>query len=74
MRVSFILLILSLCFLSLNVSSQDQITVDDYKKAEEQLSWNTSKLVDRMNVRPTWTEDGKFWYQNLIANGITIRK
>ena len=69
MRVSFILLILSLCFLSLNVSAQDQITVDDYKKAEEQLSWNTSKLVDRMNVRPTWTEDGKFWYQNLIANG-----
>ncbi len=69
MRISFILLILSLCFLSLNVSAQDQITVDDYKKAEQQLSWNTSKLVDRMNVRPTWTEDGKFWYQNLIANG-----
>ncbi|MBK8633059.1 MAG: DPP IV N-terminal domain-containing protein [Saprospiraceae bacterium] len=69
MRVSFILLILSLCFLSLNVSAQDQISVDDYKKAEQQLSWNTSKLVDRMNVRPTWTEDGKFWYQNLIANG-----
>ena len=69
MRISFILLILSLCFLSLNVMAQDQITVDDYKKAEQQLSWNTSKLVDRMNVRPTWTEDGKFWYQNLIANG-----
>ncbi|HPN69444.1 MAG TPA: DPP IV N-terminal domain-containing protein [Saprospiraceae bacterium] len=69
MRISFILLILSLCFLSLDVSAQDQITVDDYKKAEQQLSWNTSKLVDRMNVRPTWTEDGKFWYQNLIPNG-----
>ncbi|MFZ1791720.1 MAG: DPP IV N-terminal domain-containing protein [Saprospiraceae bacterium] len=69
MRISFILLILSLCFLSLEVRAQDQISVDDYKKAEQQLSWNTSKLVDRMNVRPTWTEDGKFWYQNLIANG-----
>ncbi|MBT8219081.1 MAG: S9 family peptidase [Bacteroidia bacterium] len=47
-----------------------QITTVDYQKAEAMLSFNTSPLVDRMNVRPTWESDQVFNYRNLIADGI----
>ena len=55
--------------ISWNVMSQNQLSSGDYQKAESALWWNTSQLVDRMNVRPQWQEDGSFWYKVLDKDG-----
>ncbi|GLR15822.1 S9 family peptidase [Portibacter lacus] len=64
--------ILSLCAIFLfavSISAQDKIDTEAYQNAEKMLSWNTSSLVDRMYVRANWTDDGKFWYKNLVKDG-----
>ncbi len=53
-----------------NTMAQKQVTSKDYQKAEQSLSWNTNKLVDRMNIRPRWQEDGSFWYYVLNEDGV----
>jgi len=45
------------------------LTADDYARAEKMLVYNTSPLVDRGGVRPTWLPDGRFWYQVLTPTG-----
>lgn len=50
-------------------NAQRQLTAADYQNAESGLSWNASTLVDRMNVRPNWLEDGTFWYRVLDKDG-----
>ncbi|MXV14764.1 S9 family peptidase [Hufsiella ginkgonis] len=45
------------------------LTAKDYERAEKALSFNTSPLVDRASVRPTWLPDGRFWYRVLTATG-----
>src|SRR5687768_16377274 len=45
------------------------VTADDYARAEKMLGYNTSPLVDRSGVRPTFLPDGRFWYQVLTATG-----
>lgn len=52
------------------ILAQDQLTTEAYKKAENQLSFNTSPHIDRMNVRPTWESDDKFWYRILVKDGL----
>lgn len=49
--------------------AQQNLTTDDYARAENMLSYNTASLVDRMGVRPTWLPDGRFWYRVYTANG-----
>lgn len=49
--------------------AQNSLNADDYAQAESMLRWNTDALVDRMNVRPNWTTDGKMWYKVLDVNG-----
>jgi dipeptidyl aminopeptidase/acylaminoacyl peptidase len=39
------------------------LTASDYEEAVKFLGFNTNDLVDRMNVRPNWLEDGRFWYE-----------
>jgi Tol biopolymer transport system component/dienelactone hydrolase len=68
-RVFVSIAALSLC-LSIGVVSQTrQLTADDYARAEKMLSYNTSPLIDRAGVRPTWLPDGRFWYMILTATG-----
>ncbi len=52
------------------ILAQDQVTTEAYKQAESQLSFNTSPHIDRMNVRPSWESDEKFWYRNLVEDGL----
>ncbi len=52
-----------------SVFAQKSLTADDYARAEKALSYNTSPLVDRAGVRPTWLPDGRFWYQVLTPTG-----
>ena len=45
------------------------LTVNDYARAEKMLGFNTSQMVDRMGVRPTFLPDGKLWYRILTPQG-----
>lgn len=45
------------------------LTADDYARAERFLSANTNPLVLRSGVRPTWLDDGRFWYRTTTENG-----
>jgi hypothetical protein len=42
----------------------------DYQRAEQFLTWNTTKLILRDVVTPNWRPDGnRFWYRVTTANG-----
>jgi len=43
--------------------SQDQLTVDDYARAEQMLGNYTSGKVIKPYVRPNWQMNGRFWYK-----------
>mgnify|MGYP001799575737 CR=1 FL=1 len=60
-------LILLFVFAPLLLSGQ--VTTDTYEQATSQLSFNTSKYVDRMNVRASWDSDTKLWYRVLTKDG-----
>ncbi len=58
------------------------LTVEDYARAERFMGYNTTPLVFRMAVRPTWLADpsrrspraesrgdDRFWYRNTIPGG-----
>jgi len=46
-----------------------QVTAEDYAQATKFLRFNTSDLVYKRNVRPTWLEDGRFWYRINTSEG-----
>ncbi len=39
------------------------LTTADYAHAEKFMTWNTTPLVFRSNVSPTWLPDDRFWYR-----------
>lgn len=45
------------------------VTAADYDRATKALGFNTSKLVYRYNVNPTWLPDGRFWYSVNVEGG-----
>jgi len=45
------------------------LTGADYARAERFLRQHTSPLVFGASVRPTWLEDGRFWYRNDLPDG-----
>jgi len=46
-----------------------EITADDYRRAELSLSQSTSPLVFGASVDPQWLEDGRFWYRSTLSGG-----
>jgi len=46
-----------------------QLTAEDYARAEKFLGANAAPLVTGMGVRPTWLDDGRFWYRTTVPNG-----
>jgi dipeptidyl-peptidase-4 len=62
--------VLAVAFFAISLSAQTPVvTAEDYARAEKMLGYNTSPLVDRSGVRPTFLPDGRFWYQVLTATG-----
>ncbi|MGH7504107.1 MAG: DPP IV N-terminal domain-containing protein, partial [Longimicrobiales bacterium] len=47
----------------------EQLTAQDYQRAERLLRENTAPLVFGADVRPVWLDDGRFWYRNTIPEG-----
>lgn len=46
-----------------------QLTADDYTRAERFLGTHTTPLVSGMAGRPTWLDDGRFWYRVSVPGG-----
>ncbi|HEY0022806.1 MAG TPA: DPP IV N-terminal domain-containing protein [Longimicrobium sp.] len=46
-----------------------QLTAQDYARAERFLGANTAPLVSGTAGRPTWLEDGRFWYRATTPGG-----
>jgi dipeptidyl aminopeptidase/acylaminoacyl peptidase len=46
-----------------------RVTVADYDRAARMLSYNVAPLVLRSGVRPTWTDDDRFWYRMTKDDG-----
>ncbi|MFB0981749.1 MAG: DPP IV N-terminal domain-containing protein [Alteromonadaceae bacterium] len=51
------------------ILSAKQLSVDDYKKAEQQLSLHTSKLVTGTVDYPVWSKNGTLVYRSHTENG-----
>ena len=51
------------------LAQQRAVTADDYARAEKFMGYNTTPLVLRAGVRPTWLEDGRFWYRVTTEKG-----
>ena len=49
--------------------SAKQLSVDDYKKAEQQLSSHTSKLVTGTVDYPLWSKNGTLVYRSQTEKG-----
>jgi dipeptidyl aminopeptidase/acylaminoacyl peptidase len=45
------------------------LTAADYARAERFMSWNTTPLVFRNGVSPTWLGDDRFWYRVTTPTG-----
>src|SRR5437879_2223572 len=49
-----------------------QLTNDDYARAEKFMNYNVNPLVYHSVDHPTWLPDGRFWYRDRGAEGITF--
>jgi len=62
--------IVAIAAAALPVAAQQRaLTSDDYARAEKFMSYNTTTLVLRSGVRPTWLDDGRFWYRVTTEKG-----
>ena len=58
---------LSVCMGWTNDASAQQV---DYNRAEQLLTWNTSRLISGDQVSPQWMDDNTgFWYRNKTSTG-----
>jgi dipeptidyl aminopeptidase/acylaminoacyl peptidase len=47
-----------------------EVTIDDYSRAAQLLSWNAETLVLGGPVQPSWMPDGnRFWYRTRVEEG-----
>jgi dipeptidyl-peptidase-4 len=67
---SIIAFLIIACTTSVFAQQSRVLTADDYARAEKALGYNTTTLVDRGSVRPTFLPDGRFWYQAMTPTGI----
>ena len=57
-------------FVNIAYSQQrEELTAQDYARAESFMNYNTGPLVDHAFSRPTWISGDRFWYRDLNANG-----
>ena len=67
--ISTVAFLLLACTTSVFAQQGKVFTADDYARAEKMLGYNTSQLVDRGGVRPTFLPDSRFWYRVLTPTG-----
>ena len=70
MRRSFLRAVLVGPFLAAPLLAQSRpLTAADYARAERFLSFNTTNLVSRTGVQPSWLPDGRFTYRVRLPDG-----
>ncbi len=69
-KLNFHIVLLMIAVSAFAVSAQTALTAADYERAEKALGYNTSALIDRSGVRPTFLPDGRFWYRILTATDL----
>ena len=62
-------IVLECCFAATGLAQGRQLTDDDYAKAEKFMAYNVNPLVYHGVSRPTWLEDGRFWYRDNGPDG-----
>ncbi len=62
-------LMLLACILCIDSFAQKALTEKDYQRAEQFLSYNVQKYIDRGNVVPNWLPGDHFWYRTLTPKG-----
>ena len=50
-------------------SAARALTTADYARAEQFMTWNTTPLLFRSGVRPTWLDGDRFWYRITTPSG-----
>lgn len=56
----------------LAAQTERSLTADDYARAERFLGATAAPLVTGIGVRPTWLDDGRFWYRTSVENGFAF--
>ena len=64
--------LLGCCFTASGMAQGKQLTTEDYARAEKFMSYNVNPLVYHGVSRPTWMEDGRFWYRDNGPDGVTF--
>ncbi len=65
-------IVLGSCVCTSGVAQGRQFTNEDYARAEKFMSYNVNPLVYHGVARPTWMEDGRFWYRDSGPGGVTF--
>src|ERR1700746_729646 len=60
------------CLTATGLGQGRQLTTEDYARAEKFMAYNVNSLVYHGVSRPTWMEDGRFWYRDNGPDGVTF--
>jgi dipeptidyl-peptidase-4 len=64
--------VMGCCLAASAVAQGNQLTTQDYARAERFMSYNVNSLVYHGVARPMWMEDGRFWYRDNGPDGISF--
>jgi len=62
-------IIFTIIIFSIEGYAQEEVTLEDYQRAESFLSVNTRSLILKAKVTPNWLKDSRMWYQNTVDGG-----
>ena len=63
---------LGCAFTTAGMAQGKQLTTEDYAHAEKFMNYNVNPLVYHGVSDPTWLPDGRFWYRDRGADGVTF--
>jgi dipeptidyl-peptidase-4 len=65
-------IVMGCCITASGVAQGKQLTAGDYARAEKFMSYNVNPLVYHTVAHATWLPDGRFWYRDRAADGVTF--
>jgi len=68
-KIAGLILLTALPAFAQQSTTTSALTAPDYARAEKWMGYNTSLLVFRAGVRPSWQGDERFWYRVTTAEG-----
>src|SRR6266550_794319 len=65
-------IVLGCCFNASGMAQGKQFTTEDYARAEKFMGYNVNPMVYHGVGRPSWMEDGRFWYRDNGPAGVAV--